>query len=90
MEDLHQQLEKIKFEFYFSNSLLAILFMVSFSGLLVGLLGWIHAPIFIWMIPESYYVMIAFFAFILMGLSLVGRALIRNLRISFAELKSTL
>jgi hypothetical protein len=82
-----QQLEKIKSEFYLSNSLLVILFLVSFSGLLVGLLGWIHAPIFLWMIPDSYYIVITFMAFILLGFTLIGGALMRNLRISYAELK---
>lgn len=89
MEDLRrQQLEKIKSEFNLSNSLLAILFILSFSGLLVGLLGWIHAPIFVWMIPDSYYIVIAFLASILLGLTLISSAFIRNLRVSFAELKS--
>lgn len=86
MEDLQQrQIEKIRSEFFLSNSLLAILFMISFTGLVVGLMGWLHAPIFVWMIPESYYITIAFAALTLLGLTIMGGALIRNLRISFAE-----
>jgi len=85
MEDLQQQLEKIKSEFILSNTLLTVLFFVSFTGLVVGLMGWLHIPIFLWMIPETYYITMAAAALTLMGLTLLGRTLIRNLRISFAE-----
>lgn len=86
MEDLQQrQIEKIRYEFFLSNSLLAILFIVSFTGLVVGVMGWLHIPIFVWMIPESYYITIAFAALSLMGLTIMGGTLIWKLRISFAE-----
>lgn len=92
MEDLHQQqiLEKIESDFYLSNGLLAILFLVSLSGLLVGLTGWIFSTVLLWMIPDSYYVIISLAAFILMGLTLIGQAYIRNLRVSYAKLKASI
>jgi hypothetical protein len=86
MEDLQQQIEKIKSEFYLSNSLLAILFIISFTGLTVGFLGWLHVPVYLWTIPDSYYPVLFIAALILMGLTLTGGILNRNLRISFTEI----
>lgn len=86
MEDLQQRhIENIKSKFILSNSILAVLLIVSFTGLVIGLMGWLHIPIFTWMIPESDYIIIAIASLSIMGLAIMGGALIRNLRISFAE-----
>ncbi|MBR9998494.1 MAG: hypothetical protein KFF73_05950 [Cyclobacteriaceae bacterium] len=91
MEDLQRQkqFEKIESEFFISKGLLAILFIISFSGLLVGLFGLILSPTFLWKIPEYYYMIITFTTFVLLGLALIGRIFIQNLKMAYSELKTS-
>ena len=90
MENLveQKQFEKIESDFFLSRNLLSILFLISFTGIIIGILGWILSPTFLWKMPDYYYINITLATFVLLGLALVGKKITRDLRVTYLELKT--
>jgi len=87
-QQIKKQYEKLESEFYLSKGLLGVLFILSFTGIAVGLLGWIISPGILWKLPVSNYILITSAAVILLGLTFIGRIASRNLTMTFSRLKT--
>jgi hypothetical protein len=84
---LQKQYEKLESEFYLSRKLIRVLFILSFSGILIGLIGWISSPGMLWKIPVNYYMLITTAAIILLGFTFIGNVAAGNLKLTFSKLK---
>jgi hypothetical protein len=85
---LQKKFHQLESEFHLFRGILSILFYLSFTGIAVGLFGWILSPGVLWKIPVSYYILITTAAVILLGLTYVGRLASRNLTLTFSRLKA--
>jgi hypothetical protein len=85
---LQKQYEKLESEFYLSRRLIPVLFILSFAGILVGLIGWILSPGMLWKIPVNYYMIITTAAIVLLGFTFIGRIATGNLKLTFSKLKT--
>lgn len=83
-----QQFEKLESEFFLSKNLLTILFLISFSGIIIGTLGWILSPTFLWKMPDYYYIIITLATLVLLGLALAAKKFNRDLQLAYLELKT--